>query len=256
MAGKSKYYEIKEQSEARILNGEFPLGSQLPSEPDLAEMFNASRGTIRQTLSALARDAIVARRSGAGTFIVRMPKETQVKSFAKQIEEAGLVPVTKVLVAEQIMASEANGRVSEAFLLTPNQAQQTPVYRIDRLRCGDDQPLARQTLYLLAEQFRPNLLEQEDFTKSIFDLYRRYYRQVAMADEIIQARLATPEEVELLAMQDLSREQQFVYVRERISYDQENIALEVMTSIDRGDSFRTYHYRILESETRLNFKEM
>jgi len=251
VVGKSKYYEIKEQIEAMILAGEYPVGSQLPSEPDLAQMFNASRGTIRQTLAALARDAVVARRSGAGTFVIRKPKEAQVISFTQQIKEAGQTPSTQLLSKTKIMAGEADGRVREAFLLDPEQAAQTTVYRIDRLRRGDDRPLARQTLYLLADQFRPDLLEKEDFTQSIFKLYARYHRQIAWADEIIQARLATPEEVELLALQGLPREEQFVYVRERISYDHENVAVEVMTSIDRGDSFRRYRYRILESEQQL-----
>jgi DNA-binding GntR family transcriptional regulator len=255
MAGKSKYYEIKEQIEAKILEGEYPLGSQLPSEPELAEFFIASRGTVRQTLSALARDAVIARRSGAGTFVIRKPKEAQVKSFTQQVKEAGMVPSTKILTKEKIMASEAGWRISEAFLLSPEVAVHTPVYCIDRLRCGDDEPLALQTLYLLAEQFKPNLLETEDFSGSIFAIYARYHREVTWADEIIRARLASPVELNLLKMQNVSPAQQFVYVRERISYDQENIAVEVMTSVDRGDFFRDYRYRIVEGGHRLGPQE-
>lgn len=255
MAGKSKYYDIKEQLEAKILQGEYPVGSQLPSEPDLADMFNASRGTIRKTLAALARDAVVARRSGAGTFIIREPRGAQVKSFTTQLKEAGMVPVTKVLAKEQIMASEAQGRVLEAYNLNEEKAKQTPVYRIDRLRCGNDQAIARQTIYLLVEQFRSNLLEVEDFSQSIIDMYHRYYRQVSWADEIIHARLATPEEIELFGMQDFPLEKQLVYVRERISYDETNVVLEVMTSVDRADSFRTYQYRILEDRQTLQLNK-
>jgi GntR family transcriptional regulator len=253
MAGKSKYFEIKELIEATILQGEYPVGSKLPSEPQLVEIYNASRGTIRQALDALERDAIIARRSGAGTYVIRKPsKEPRVISLTKQVKAAGKKPVTKVLVADKIMASKAGGRVCEAFLLIdPEQAARTPVFRIDRLRCGDDQPLARQTLYLMASDFKPNLLEKEDLSQSIFDLYDRYHRRVAWADEIIQARPATPEEVELLQMRDLPPARQFVYVRDRISYDEQNLALEVMTSVDRGDFFRAYQYRIVADESRL-----
>jgi GntR family transcriptional regulator len=246
MAATIKYYEVKQEIEVKIRQGEIKLGDQLPSEPELAETFNVSRGTIRQALSELARDGIIARRSGAGTFVIRIPtKEARVISFTEQVRRAGMEPSTKILTQDQIMASQAEGRLCEAFLLDPETATQTPVYRIDRLRCGDDRPLARQTLYLLAADFKPGLLE-EDLTGSIFDLYARYHRQVAWADEIIQARPATPEEIGLLEMQDLPSCEQLVYVRDRISYDQENRPLEVLKSIDRADFFRAYRYRIVE----------
>jgi GntR family transcriptional regulator len=252
VTGKSKYYEVKEQIEAMIHRGEFPVGSQLPSEPELAETFNVSRGTIRQALGELARDAIVARRSGSGTFVIRKPtKKAQLVSFRKQVRAAGMVPTTRILAKEQIMASEAEGRVCEAFFIEPEHAADTPVYRIDRLRCGDDRPLARQTIYLLAADFKPDLLETEDLTQSVFTIYARHHRRVAWADEIIQARPATPEEVDLLEMQDLPPEGRFVYVRDRVSYDQENMPLEVLISIDRGDFFHGYRYRVVEDEHRL-----
>ena len=252
MTGKSKYYEVKERIEAMIHQGKFPIGSQLPSEPELAEMFNVSRGTIRQTLGELARDAVVARRSGSGTFVIRKPtKAARVVSMRKQIRAAGMVPTTQVLAQERIMASEAGGRVCEAFFIEPEQASQTPVYRIDRLRCGDGRPLARQTIYLLASDFKSDLLETEDLTGSVFAIYAHYHRRVVWADEIIQARPPTPEEVELLGMQDLPPEGRFVYVRDRVSYDQENMPLEVLLSIDRGDFFHGYLYRVVEDGHRL-----
>ena len=255
MAGKSKYYEIKEQIEAKILQGEFPLGSQLPSEPELTEIFNASRGTIRQALSVLADEGIIARRSGIGTMVIRMPhktKKSQIMSFSKQIEARGGVPRTKVLLREKITADRASGRVCEGFLIDPEEAERMDVYAIKRLRYDDQQPLALQTIYLLVRDFRSDLLEEEDFTQSAFDLYARYHRQVAWADEIIRARPAEPEEIELLGMDELPEEQRFVYVRDRISYDQENMPLEVVMSIERGDVFHGYRYRIIEDEQNIS----
>jgi len=73
---------------------------------------------------------------------------------------------------------------------------------------------------------------------------------VTWTDEIIRARSAEPEEIDLLRTDELP-EQQFVYMRDRISYDQENMPLEVSTSIDRGDVFQAYQYRIVEDEHRI-----
>jgi GntR family transcriptional regulator len=243
---------VKERIEAMIYQDEFPIGSQLPTEPALAESFNVSRGTLRQALSELARDGIIARRSGAGTFVIRKPgKKSGVVSFRKQVQAAGMEPQTKILTAERIIATEAEGRVCEAFFIDPDKAAETPIFRIDRLRCGDDRPLARQTLYLLVKDFKPDLLETEDLTQSVFAIYAQFHRRVTWADEIIQARPATSAEVELLEMQDVPLKERFVYVRDRISYDQENMPLEVLMSIDRGDFFQAYRYRIVEDEQRL-----
>ena len=254
MAGKSKHYEVKEQIEVMIHQGEYPIGSQLPPEPELADFFNVSRGTIRQALSILAQDAVISRRSaGTGTFVIREPKQAQVMSFTQQVRAADLKPSTRVLAKERITAGqiEAGPRIHEAFLLDLEEGVNTPIYRIDRLRCGDEQPLARQTLYLLAQQFKPDFLEREDFSQSIFDVYARYHRRVVWADEIISARPTTPEEMDLFKLQDLPLQQQFVYERNRVSYDQENVAVEVMISIDRSDFFRAYRYRIMEDTPRL-----
>jgi hypothetical protein len=47
-------------------------------------------------------------------------------------------------------------------------------------------------------------------------------------------------------MDELPAQRWVVYVRERISYDQENIPLEVVASVERGDVFQGYKYRIIE----------
>jgi DNA-binding GntR family transcriptional regulator len=71
---------------------------------------------------------------------------------------------------------------------------------------------------------------------------------VTWADEIVRARLAKPEEIELLEMQDMDPAHQFVYERNRISYDQTNRPLEVLLSVDRLDLVSGYQYRVVEDE--------
>jgi GntR family transcriptional regulator len=253
MAGKSKYFEIKEQIEAMIVRGELRPGDTLPSEPDLAVQYHASRGTIRQTLSLLADEGIIARRSGFGTVIVRVPtpKEARLVSFTRQIEAGGMKPVTRVLAQTRMLVREAGERVCTAFALDAESASKAEVLCVKRLRCGGEQPLALQTLYLLVKDFGSEQLEKEDFTRSVFDLYARYRRRVSWATESISARPAEPEEVKVLGMGNVPRTQRFVYVRDRVSYDQDNRPLEVMMAIDRGDVFKGYQYRIIDEDHQL-----
>jgi DNA-binding FadR family transcriptional regulator len=52
----------------RIANGEYPFGTRIPAERDLAEDFGETRATIRQVLEFLAAYDVITRRAGSGTF--------------------------------------------------------------------------------------------------------------------------------------------------------------------------------------------
>lgn len=61
--------EIATHLFARFASGEYPFGTRIPAERDLADAFGDSRATIRQALEFLATYGIVARRPGSGTFV-------------------------------------------------------------------------------------------------------------------------------------------------------------------------------------------
>lgn len=245
MAGIAKYQKVLQQLEAMIQSGIYN-DRKLPAEPELAEMLGVSRSVIRQAYAELERRDLIERRAGVGTTLKTPPpqKQPRITSLRGQIEAAHMQPSTQVLAAERITAGEAEDWVRTAFGIEDAAAAQTALFRIDRLRCGDARPLARQTIYLLAGQFRSDLLETADFTASIFAIYAEHGRFPARAEEIIEARPATEAERELLKMHGAPALSRLVYVRDRVTYDGEDRVLEVMRSVDRGDAFRRYRYAI------------
>src|SRR3712207_5305575 len=58
-----------------ITQGEFREQSKLPTESELAERFGVSRPTVREALSRLRSDGIIASRRGSGSYVVRKPDE-------------------------------------------------------------------------------------------------------------------------------------------------------------------------------------
>lgn len=56
-----------------IASGEFTEGRKLPTEQALTARFAASRPTIREALSRLRADGIIATRQGSGTTVLRRP---------------------------------------------------------------------------------------------------------------------------------------------------------------------------------------
>jgi GntR family transcriptional regulator, transcriptional repressor for pyruvate dehydrogenase complex len=64
-----------------IRQGEFKLGERLPTEPELSERFDVSRGTLRAAIQELARLGYVEVRQGDGTYLRSPDNETLVQPF-------------------------------------------------------------------------------------------------------------------------------------------------------------------------------
>ena len=70
-----------------ILRGDFSPSGKLPTESELAASLGVSRPTVREALSGLRADGIIASRRGAGSFVIRRPgtqapSATPIKSLA------------------------------------------------------------------------------------------------------------------------------------------------------------------------------
>jgi GntR family transcriptional repressor for pyruvate dehydrogenase complex len=71
IAPRGTYTQIVEQLEARILSGEFPETTLLPSEETLAEQLGVGRRAVREALRALEIKGLVEIRHGVGTLVRR-----------------------------------------------------------------------------------------------------------------------------------------------------------------------------------------
>ncbi|WP_030155767.1 FadR/GntR family transcriptional regulator [Glycomyces sp. NRRL B-16210] len=62
--------QVIEQLRQQISDGEWGLGSRIPTESELAELLGVGRNTIREGVRALAHAGLLEIRQGAGTFVV------------------------------------------------------------------------------------------------------------------------------------------------------------------------------------------
>ena len=65
------YRQIAEELRAQIESGELVPGSQLPTELDLRQRYDASRNTIRDALKWLTARGLIEGRAGQGTFVMK-----------------------------------------------------------------------------------------------------------------------------------------------------------------------------------------
>jgi len=53
-----------------ITSGEWPVGSRIPTEPELAEQLGVARNTVREAVRALAHNGLLDIRQGSGTYVM------------------------------------------------------------------------------------------------------------------------------------------------------------------------------------------
>lgn len=81
-AGDHRYLQVARTLRKEIVDGIYPVGSQLPTEHELCQRFAVSRYTVREALRRLRDDNLVASRPRAGTLVVPRPSSN---SYAQDV---------------------------------------------------------------------------------------------------------------------------------------------------------------------------
>ena len=69
-AGDHRYLQVARALRKDIVDGVYPVGSQLPTEHELCQRFSVSRYTVREALRRLREDNLVSSRPRSGTLVV------------------------------------------------------------------------------------------------------------------------------------------------------------------------------------------
>jgi DNA-binding GntR family transcriptional regulator len=70
-----RYRQLADTLRADIASGRYPVGSQLPPEFELCDLYDMSRHTAREALRLLFEAGLVERRRGVGTTVIRSSAE-------------------------------------------------------------------------------------------------------------------------------------------------------------------------------------
>jgi len=233
------YYQIQQRFLEQIRAGAFKPGESLPSEQEIAEQLGVSRMTGRQALKSLCDLGVTYSLRGKGTFVsgIKLEKDfRQVTSFTEEMQARGLRPKSTVL---DFQVAEADQEIASAIHLTPREN----VISLRRIRFANLSPMGIEWSRI-PQRLCPDLLETFDPRNSLYEtLSQRYGIRMMIADEIVEAGLAGPEESRLLGIERKSP----VFLFTRISYLQNGEAVEFVKSIYRSD-----RYKIVNRLTRIN----
>jgi GntR family transcriptional regulator len=192
--GEPAYRRIQNAIRKRIETGKLRAGDVVESERELARIHKVSLMTARHALGDLAREGVVERRHGAGTFVAP-PKIhfNKLMSYTEQMASRGLSARSKIV---RLSSDECDAEIA-ARLSLPSAS---PLAVVQRVRQAADEPFALETCYLSADEF-PGLAGPALERGSLFSaLDRDYGVTLSYADEEIDATDADQRISDLLSI--------------------------------------------------------
>jgi GntR family transcriptional regulator, N-acetylglucosamine utilization regulator len=227
-----RYYQLKEIMRERVQSEEWKPGDLIPSERELSEKYGISRMTARQAITDLVNEGLFYREQGKGTFVSQRKITQQLlrlTGFTEDIRARGQKPGTKVLSAEMVPADETT---AEKLRIGPG----TRIFRLQRLRLADDEPLAIE-LSQISFKGCERLLEEDLEQNSLYRLLETKYGIPLMeADQELEAGLAGNEEAQLLK---ISINRQVLFTR-RITYTERSQPIEYAKAVYCGNKYTFY----------------
>ncbi len=105
------YYQLAQILREQIRTTELPAGHLLPSERELMNVYDLSRNTVRQALEQLAREGLIVREHGHGTYVSNLSNtfHYMLDTFFENrdlLRRAGYNPTVDLLSTQQVIPPE------------------------------------------------------------------------------------------------------------------------------------------------------
>lgn len=201
------YKQIQNAIRRRIDSGQLRPGNPVPSERELARLHKVSLMTARHALSEMARDGIVERRHGAGTFVA--PPRVQFNKllgYTEQMASLGLAATSRVVTCGVVTREH---EIAARLGLAPTAW----LGRVERVRLAGDEPVAMETCYWSADEY-PNLVDAPLERVSLFGVMEREFGvELAYSDEEIDA---TDADLRLADLLEIARGSPLLRIRQLI----------------------------------------
>lgn len=131
------WQSIRDAVLSRIQSGDWPPGSAIPNEADLAAEFSCARTTVNRALRDLAAEGLLERRRKAGTRVAEFPTRRarlHIPLLREEIAAAGTRPGYRLLI-QQLETPPAT--IAARMAGAPER-----LLRVDALHLADDTPFA------------------------------------------------------------------------------------------------------------------
>ena len=222
---------VRVRDQLRQLIEERPPGAPIPSERDLSLQFGVSRPTLRAAIEDLARDGLLVRHHGRGTFTNTRPVLQELAPTADPAQFH--VPPAEGDWRSRVehFAVEAAGpQLARRLEVSPA----SELLHVCRIRIVDDAPMAIERIRLPAALV-PGMAPADLESGSLYGLLRQRYGVAATdAVQTVEPTVTDPAESAQLEVPVYAPALLF----ERTTRDEAGRVVEYTRSIYRGDRYR------------------
>ena len=198
---KPLYAQVKKRITESLVRGEWTPGQVIPSEIELAHIYDVSQGTVRKAIDELTAESILIRRQGKGTFVAPHNEENVQLRFLRLTSSMGI----KEKLDNQLV-SFSKEKASNQLAKTLNINSAATVISLKRVLTFNDKPLILDIIKIPAASFRG--LTAERVVEKKGSMYRMYETDFGIrmlhADEKIKAVSANYEAASLLGVKEHS----------------------------------------------------
>ena len=186
-----RYVQVANVLRKEIVDGVYPVGSQLPTEHELCQRFLVSRYTVREALRRLRDDNLVASRPRAGTTVVPRPSAHSYVQDVMSINDLLAFATGAQFAIESVAMATIDSDIANRAGLEPGE--QWLAVRGFRAADGADAP-ACHTEYYINRMFAGVGRMLQNHTGPIFPLIEDVYGvSIVEVHQEIAAVQITPE---------------------------------------------------------------
>ncbi len=160
------YIQLGEVIRNKIDEGEYPPGTAIPSESQLAESYGLNRASVRNALEILENEGLLTSIKGKGVF-VNGPKAIRdmetLGGYRNIMESISKEPSTRILV-------KAQRKAGPYYSLLLDIAEDDNTEYVQRIDYSDGKPMSLEEIYI-PEDIIPNF---ESLDISLFSIYDAY----------------------------------------------------------------------------------
>lgn len=224
-----KYGMLMDALRVRIRTGTYRIGEMIPSEPQLQAEFRVSRVTVRRAIDELAREGLLRKEQGRGTYVhspeITQPLNTLI-GVTETMQSMGLVPddLDVYLAREPVPPS-----IGALLRLEPG----SDAWHLTRLRASEGSPICLIDNYIVPKHV-PGL-SREVLLRSLYATYEHYFGlSLDRGEELVEAKAATETDAVKLQV----RRGTPILVVTRTTYLEDGEPIEVAVVRSRSDRYR------------------
>jgi len=228
------YIQLREVIRNKIEDGEYPVGTAIPSESQLAETYNLNPLSVRSALSALKYEGLLRSVQGKGVFVNGSKTERDLETlggYRQTMDERSIYAHTRVLIKALRPAGPYYSKLLDL-------AEDDQVWFTRRIDYSNNEPVALEEIYI-PEKILPSYGDVDIELFSIYDIFTWNGLRPTDADQTLRVLFLEPSRAKLINLTS----EQAVMELSNLTRDEKGQNIEFARNYVRPDKIEFFtHY--------------